>query len=170
MHDADKKPPRPTYVVHVDQSYDSSLSRVAHHLLDDAERLLKGRVQIINVWKPIKTVRRDPLAVSQCQSVREDDLVPIGVIYPQGGRMGATLSVKYNEGQKWYYKSGMSPDEALLFKCFDSRAGAQGDPRLENVAKRVPHSACKIPGTEGEEERESIETRCLVFYDDDGGN
>ncbi|EXJ78451.1 hypothetical protein A1O1_08851 [Capronia coronata CBS 617.96] len=168
-HDAEKQgppPPGPTYSVHVDQSYESALSRVRFHLPEDAERLLQGRVQLINVWRPIRTVRRDPLAVSPSECFSEDDLVVAPVIYPHGNRTGATLLVKYTDRQLWYYKAHQTPEEALVFKCFDNRAGAHSA-KYAKRAERVPHSAFEIPGTEKEEERESIEVRCLVFHEDD---
>lgn len=157
---ASKTPIRgPVKRVHIDQSYTAALSRVPHHLPLEAERLLKGRVQLINIWRPIKTITRDPLAVAQSQSVREEDLVPIGLIYDD--RQGETLSVKYHEGQKWFYKFQQTAEEVLLIKCFDNRANGQ------ERAKRVPHSAFEIPGTEAEGGRESIEVRALVFHEDD---
>ncbi|KXT03335.1 hypothetical protein AC578_3954 [Pseudocercospora eumusae] len=142
----------PVRRVHIDQSYTAALSRVPFHLPDEADQLLQGRVQLINVWRPIKTIRRDPLTVAQAQTVEEKDLVPIGLIYEK--RKGETLSVRYAETQKWFYKFRQTPEEVLLIKCFDNRAG---------VAKRVPHSAFEVPGTEAEEGRESIEVRALVF-------
>lgn len=84
--------------VHIDQSYAAALSRVSHHLPDEAEKLLKGRVQIINVWRPIKTVQRDPLAVADARSVDEDELVVVELIYPN--RRGETLSVKHSAGHR----------------------------------------------------------------------
>jgi hypothetical protein len=39
----------PVRRVHIDQSYSASVSRVPHHLPDEAEELLKHRFQIINV-------------------------------------------------------------------------------------------------------------------------
>jgi hypothetical protein len=42
----------PVRRVHIDQSYSASLSRVPFHLPDEAEELLKGRFQIINVCSP----------------------------------------------------------------------------------------------------------------------
>ncbi|OQU95228.1 hypothetical protein CLAIMM_01466 isoform 2 [Cladophialophora immunda] len=45
-HNAEKqgrRPIGPTFSVHVDQSYESALSRVAFHLPEDADKLLKGR-------------------------------------------------------------------------------------------------------------------------------
>jgi hypothetical protein len=104
-------------------------------------------------------VRRDPLAVAQSQSVAEDDLAPIGLIYPD--RKGETLGVKFNAEQRWFYKSQQRPDEALLIKCFDNWTGEGG--RFGELAKRVPHTSFEVPGTENEEGRESIEVRALVF-------
>lgn len=155
----------PVLRVHIDQSYQAALSRVPFHLPDDAEKLLKGRVQIINVWRPIKTVRRDPLAVAEAKTVQESDLVPIGLIYET--RKGETLSVKYNPAQQFYYKHHQTPEDVLLIKCFDNKAGVESDPKYADRAKRVAHTAFEIPGTQDEASRESIEVRCLVFHEDD---
>jgi hypothetical protein len=84
--------------VHIDQSYKAALSRVPHHLPDEAERLLQSRVQIINVWRPIKTVQRDPLAVAEANSVDDGSLVVTELIYPN--RRGETLAVKYDPAHK----------------------------------------------------------------------
>jgi hypothetical protein len=86
----------PVQRVHIDQSYSASLSRVTHHLPDEAEKLLQGRVQIINVWRPIKTVQRDPLAIAEANSVDDKDLVVVELIYPN--RRGETYSVKHDPG------------------------------------------------------------------------
>jgi len=60
---------------------------------------------------------------------------------------------------RWFYKSGLTPDEVLLIKCFDSK--------LDGRARRVPHTAFHIPGTENNEGRESIEVRALVFHENE---
>jgi hypothetical protein len=88
----------PVQRVHIDQSYAASLSRVAHHLPEEADKLLKGRVQIINVWRPIKTVQRDPLAVADANSVDDKSLVVSELIYPN--RKGETYSVTYDSLHK----------------------------------------------------------------------
>ncbi|KAF1848187.1 uncharacterized protein K460DRAFT_333958 [Cucurbitaria berberidis CBS 394.84] len=147
----------PVQRVHIDQSYSAALSRVPHHLPEDAEKILKGRVQIINVWRPIKTVQRDPLAVAEASSVDDGSLVVTELIYPN--RRGETYAVKHDAGHRWFYKSGLTPDEVLLIKCFDSK--------LDGRARRVPHTAFHVPGTEDKEGRESIEVRALVFHEDD---
>ena len=149
----------PVRRVHVDQSYSASLSRVPHHLPEDAEELVKGRVQIINVWRPIKTVLRDPLTVAEANTVDESDLVPTGLIYPN--RKGETLQVAHNPRHRFFYKRHQRPDEVLLIKCFDSKTDGR--------ARRVPHSAFVDPATDREDvpARESIEVRALVFHPDD---
>ncbi|EJT71333.1 hypothetical protein GGTG_10592 [Gaeumannomyces tritici R3-111a-1] len=148
----------PIQRVHIDQSYAASLSRVPHHLPDEAATLLRGRVQIINVWRPIRRVDRDPLAVAEARSVREEDLVPTGLIYPT--RKGETLQVRFDEGQRWFYKSAMAPDEVLLIKCFDSK--------VDGRARRVPHTAFADPDAPADAPaRESLEVRALVFHPED---
>jgi hypothetical protein len=88
----------PVQRVHIDQSYSAALSRVPHHLPEDAEKLLQGRVQIINVWRPIKTVQRDPLAVAEASSVDDGSLVVVELIYPN--RKGETYAVKHDPAHR----------------------------------------------------------------------
>jgi hypothetical protein len=146
----------PVQRVHIDQSYTAALSRVPHHLPSEADSLLKGRVQIINVWRPIKTVTRDPLTIAEASSVSEEDLVPTPLIYPT--RKGETFQVRFNSRQQWFYKDSLTPQEVLLIKCFDTK--------LDGRARRVPHSAFVDPLGKGHV-RESIEVRALVFHPDD---
>jgi hypothetical protein len=148
----------PVQRVHIDQSYRAALSRVPHHIPDDAEELLKGRVQIINVWRPIKPVLRDPLGVAEAHSVPDSDLVPTPLIYPD--REGETYQVKHNNSHRWFYKAGLTPDEVILIKCFDSK--------VDGRARRVPHTAFEIPNASDDTPaRESIEVRVLVFHPED---
>ncbi|KAI1662910.1 hypothetical protein F4813DRAFT_342313 [Daldinia decipiens] len=149
----------PVNRVHIDQTYSAALSRVPHHLpAEEAAELLKGRVQIINVWRPIKTVLRDPLAIAEANSVGEAELVPIPLIYPN--RKGETFAVRYAPGHRWYYKYGLTPEEVLFIKCFDSKTDGR--------ARRVPHTAFVDPAIGPDvPKRESIEVRALVFHPDD---
>ncbi|KIX06074.1 uncharacterized protein Z518_04048 [Rhinocladiella mackenziei CBS 650.93] len=146
----------PVNRVHIDQSYTAAKSRVPHHLPDEAEALLSTRYQIINVWRPIKTILKDPLAVADAHSVPDSDLVGVGLIYPD--RRGETYTVRPNPEHKWYYLYGQTPEEVLLIKCFDSK--------LDGRARRVPHTAFVNPETANEYSRESIEVRALVFHED----
>ncbi|KAK4144249.1 uncharacterized protein C8A04DRAFT_11585 [Dichotomopilus funicola] len=146
----------PVRQVHIDQSYAASEDRVRYHLPDEAEELLKKRFQIINVWRPIKTILKDPLAIADAHSVDDSDLVGAALIYPQ--RKGETYAVKPNPNHRWYFKYAQRPDEVTLIKCYDSVVSP-------DVARRVPHSAFTDPAEEDKESRESIEVRTLVFYD-----
>lgn len=147
----------PVQRVHIDQSYKAGPERVQHHLPESASRLLKGRYQIINVWRPIKTIRKDPLGVADATSVPEEDLVPVQLIYPD--RVGETFTVRPRDSHRWYYLREQTPGEVILIKCFDSK--------VDGRARRAPHSAFVDPGAEGEKARESLEVRALVFHPDD---
>ena len=143
--------------MHIDQSYKAGPDRVRRHFPDDAEHLLKGRYQIINVWRPIKTIFKDPLGVADANSVPDEDLLPVQLIYPD--RVGETFTVHPNPEHRWYYLGKQTPQEVMIFKCFDSKEDGR--------ARRVPHSAFVNPATEGESPRESIEVRTLVFHPED---
>ena len=155
-------PRQPVTRAHVDQTPRAAAERVKLHISDaeEAERLLRGRYRIVNVWKPLsdEPVQSAPLAFASAESVDSADLVPIQHRYPN--RVGETMGVKYNPGQKWLYWSGMTGDERLLLKCSDSW-GVEG---REGVRQWVPHTAFWDPRTpEGARVRESIEVRALVF-------
>jgi len=147
----------PVQRVHIDQSYAAGPQRVEYHLPSEAPTLLKGRYQIINVWRPIKTIFKDPLGVASATSVQDEDLVPVKLIYPN--RVGETCTVKPNEKHEWHYLHGQTPGEPLLIKCFDSKTDGR--------ARRVPHSAFVDEEYKDTYSRESIEVRTLVFHEDD---
>lgn len=144
----------PVTRVHVDQTARSTEWRVRLHDPEDAEELLKGRYRIINVWRPLNgPVQSFPLGFASAESVDDNDLIPVEHRYPY--RTGETAVVRFNEGQKFFYWSGMQNDERLFLKCFDSKDG---------VGRRVPHTAFVDPRTpEGAVGRESIEVRALVY-------
>jgi len=147
---------QPVNRVHVDHTAKSGPQRVRDLLASDAQNLLKGRVQVINVWRPIKGPLLDaPLAVCDAQSVAPEDLVPSDLIYPH--RVGETYSVTYRPSHQWFYFRNMDIDEALLLKCYDSKTDGR--------ARFAPHSAFIDPETPLDAPpRESIELRSLVFH------
>jgi hypothetical protein len=149
-------PRQPANRVHVDQTITSGANRVREHLPDEAEELLKGRVQVINLWRPIRGPLRDsPLAMADGTTVVPDDLVASDLIYPN--RRGETYSVKYNPNHRWFYFADMTPDEALLLKCYDSATDGR--------TRFGPHTAFVDPTTPLDApSRESIELRTLVFH------
>ena len=78
---------------------------------------------------------------------------------------GETFAVRHNEAHRFFYVKDMIPDEAMFIKCFDS--WGQGLPGgKEGLARCTPHTAFVDPQTpESAPGRQSIEVRCLVFYD-----
>lgn len=149
-------PRQPATRVHVDHTARSGPQRVRDLLGEEAEELLKGRVQVINLWRPIKGPLRDaPLAVCDARTVDPADLVPSDLIYRD--RVGETYSVTYNPAHRWYYVPEMRADEALLLKCCDSKTDGR--------ARFMPHTAFTDPTTPPDAfPRESIELRTLVFH------
>jgi hypothetical protein len=150
-------PRQPATRVHVDHTARSAPQRVRDLLGEEAEGLLRGRVQVVNLWRPIlsEPLRDAPLAVCDSRTVDSDDLVPSDLVYRD--RVGETYSVKYNPAHRWYYAPEMRRDEALLLKIADTR---------EDISARfMPHTSFTDPTTPpGAPMRESIELRTLVFH------
>jgi hypothetical protein len=149
-------PRQPATRVHVDHTANSAPQRVRAFLPDEAEELLKGRVQIINLWRPIKHPVYDaPLAVCDATTVSPDELVPSDLVYPN--RVGETYNVRFGPNHRWYYVPRMRPDEVLLLKCTDSRTdvAARFTPHTAFLEENVPEAAPR---------RESIELRTFVFH------
>ena len=117
--------------------------------------MLRGRVQIINLWRPIRGPLRDaPLAVCDAASVAFTDFVPSDLVYRD--RTGETYRVRYNPAHRWFYVPEMRVDEAILIKCYDS---------AEDKARFTAHSAFEDPTAPPDVlPRESIELRTLAFH------
>ena len=149
-------PRQPATRIHVDQTDASGANRVREHLPAEADELLKGRVQVVNLWRPIRGPLRDsPLALCDAASVAADDLVASDLIYPN--RRGETYSVKFNSDHRWFYFPEMTADQALLLKCYDLATDGR--------ARFAPHTAFVDPTTPKDAPpRESIELRTLVFH------
>ena len=157
--------------MHIDQSEDGAVQILEDNIsAPERERLLKTRWGIVNVWRPIKPIKKDPLAVCDAASVPDEDLMAVTAQLPPAStgtfenisksKHQETWGVKAGKDQRWYYASEMTPNEALLIKCFDSR-------RDGKTARRSPHSAFEDPNAEGvQEPRESVEVRSLVFWED----
>ncbi|GAA5946142.1 hypothetical protein JCM3765_000133 [Sporobolomyces pararoseus] len=159
---------KPVQAVHVDQTPLSGKKRVLRHAKEeglDGEHLLRGRAQLINVWRPLRGPVLDvPLAVADFRTLDvNEDLIPSRLIYPPQGEPGyqpegETFAIKHSERHQWYYVSEMGPQEVLLLKCWDN---------TENGGVRTPHTAFNDPRFYGKEDvplRQSIEIRALVFH------
>lgn len=145
-------PRAPVTRAHIDQTRASAEQRVHYHMGAEAPQLLKSRVRLINVWRPLNgPVVSSPLAFADSRTVSDEMLAGVQHRYPH--RVGETAGVKFSEAGEWHYLSGMRDDERILLQCYDSLDGA-----------RTPHSAFVDPRTRPEwPGRESIEVRALVF-------
>ena len=145
----------PVTRTHVDQSYAGAELRLRWEFCDpeEAEMLLKRRYQIINIWRPIETILKDPIAVADANSVPDSDLVGAGMVEDQFH--GESWVVRHNPEHRWYFKYRMTPEDVLLIKCFDSDT---------SLARRALHSAFEDPAYRDEPSRQSVEVRCLVLY------
>lgn len=147
-------------------------SLIAQH---DADRVLRadGRFAIINVWRNIspQPVAMHPLALCDSQTVRPEDLVVFEIHYPN--RIGENYFATYSERHRMYFYPGMTRDEALLIKQWDSAgtlarsAGLRADSEDRDAPCTFSfHSAFAQPQTPpNAPDRWSIEVRCLVLYD-----
>ncbi|KAF2807219.1 uncharacterized protein BDZ99DRAFT_536502 [Mytilinidion resinicola] len=147
----------PSAMAHVDQTSQAAEQRVWYHMKDEAEKLLKGRYQIINVWHPLfGPIRHRPLGLCDYNSVNQaKDLEASDLIFPH--YVGEQWYSYHSPNHRWYYISDQMPDECWLFKCHDSLT--------DGTAKYAMHTAIVLPKEDEERPRESIEFRCLVFYE-----
>ena len=148
----------PVAVAHNDYTEQSAPQRVRDLLAAEAaERFLAGRFAIVNVWRSFgASAERFPLAVADGRTVLQEDYVSVDLVYPD--RIGEISYTAHSSGQRWHYFSMMRPDEALIFKCFDSAR----DGRTRYTAHTGfanPHASPATPP------RESIEVRTLLYFD-----
>ncbi|OAP55830.1 hypothetical protein AYL99_09982 [Fonsecaea erecta] len=187
-------PRQPVQQVHVDQTPNAAAVRVRRHLpAEEAEELLKGRYQIINIWRPIANPASDfPLAVIDYRTTEPSDLIKVDLLYPKrqtngfhddddrGKEVlpdpnsitstagyevkGETFAVRPNDKHRFFYMKDMTPDEVMFIKCFDSFSEVNGGKK--GIAAYTPHTAFVDPQTPADAPgRQSIEVRSLVFYE-----
>ncbi|KAK4057092.1 hypothetical protein OIO90_001992 [Microbotryomycetes sp. JL221] len=152
---------KPVSFTHVDQTPASGTARVLRHAgQQEGERLLKGRAQLINVWRPLRGPVLDfPLAYADARTLNKKSLIPSDLLYED--RKGETLQVEFSDQHRWYYLSSMQPDEAVLLKCWENTVDGQG-------GNPTPHTAFvdeRYFNQPGVELRQSIEIRALVFHE-----
>jgi hypothetical protein len=142
--------------VHNDYTEWSGPQRVRDLMGDEAEELLRRRFAIVQVWRPIRhPVESWPLAIADARSLAPDDMVVTERRY--ANRIGQTSAITWNPDHRWYWFPRMRPDEALVFKVFDSMTDGR--------ARFTAHTAFDDPTTPPHARpRESIEIRTLAFF------
>ena len=151
----------PARIVHVDYTEASGPVRAADVLgKETVDRILGtgGRIAEINVWRPIAgPVQRSPLAVADARSVDRNDLIATEQKFPD--RTGEIYMIAHAPEQRWCWVSGMTRDEALLLKGWDSLDDGR--------ARFTPHGSFALPDQDPEAPpRESIETRVYLVFDE----
>jgi hypothetical protein len=145
----------PVRYAHNDYTERSGPQRVRDLLPAESESLLRRRFAVINVWKPIRRpVEQAPLAVCDARTIEIDDFIPTDLRYRD--RTGEVYSLSWSARHAWFYFPRMTPDEAMLLKCYDSAT---------DRARFTAHSAFDDPaGPADAPARESIEVRTLAFF------
>jgi hypothetical protein len=149
----------PADIAHNDYTARSGVKRLCDYFAgepEEAEKLLQRRFAIINVWRSIAgPVRNHPLVLCDATTVGADELVSVERRAEE--RVGELQVALPGPGQQWYYYPDMRMSEALLIKTFDSETDGR--------TRFTIHSSCEIPGAPIDAPpRESIETRCMVFF------
>ncbi len=145
----------PVMRVHNDYTEASGPQRVRDLMGGEAEELLQRRFAFINVWRPIRAPLLDrPLALCDAASAAATDFVRSEQRYED--RTGEIYVMRWSPRHRWLYAPAMGTDEALVFKCYDSRRDA---------ARFVAHTAFDDPTTPSDAPpRESIEMRTITFF------
>jgi len=147
-------PRRPARNVHNDYNEAGAEQRlvdlVGH---EKAEAFKRASYGFVNIWRPIENViSSSPLGFIHPNSMEADDWMDIGLIYPD--RFGQILGVAANQSHEWFFKSQMSPEDAVIFNIYDSCGRAH-----------LAHSALDLPtDANAISPRKSIESRTLVRY------
>jgi hypothetical protein len=149
---------RPARFVHVDVS-DSTAANFYTRARPDNGRAVRRSAQY-NVWRSLTPPPQDvPLAVCEARSVSPADLIPADAMFDRDGTIVFSFEawlLRHNPAQRWSYFSGMSRDEALIFKTHDTDPAA---------AHCVPHGAFDDPGCPADvAPRASIEMRGIAYW------
>jgi hypothetical protein len=150
----------PAFGAHVDYGR-RTIEDIARPILGArADDWLAKRVVLMNLWRPISTVYRTPLALCDASTVQADDLhdseIRGGLDDPNRAPLyGYNLS--YNRDHRWYYASRMQPDELFAFKLYDSDAARP---------QWTGHTAINDPETPPDAPpRQSMEIRTISFIE-----
>lgn len=141
--------------VHNDYTEASGRRRLALVLGEERARQVQERYCIVNIWRSIRgPVLDTPLALCDARSVQAPDLVDSEIVYAD--RTGLIYQLRHNPAHRWAYFHALQPEEAIVFKQYDSSAG---------VSRFTPHAAFDHPNTPPDAPlRESIEARVLVLF------
>ncbi|KAJ5088453.1 hypothetical protein N7456_012069 [Penicillium angulare] len=144
----------PSSHVHLDQDATNVPRMIRRHFPEKPESVMKRRVRIINVWKPlVDTVNDHPLAICDGSTIADSDLVAADHI--TRGHFDINCYGLFSERHIWWYLNRQRQNEAILFKNFDADETV--------LAKHCLHTSfLQYPENTQNPSRESIEVRALV--------
>jgi hypothetical protein len=151
----------PARFIHVDIS-DATAEQFAQRSMPKTSGRTLRRFAHYNVWRAFSSPPQDiPLTVCDARSVQLADLMCADAIFDEQGKPEWSFEgwvVRHSAAHRWSYFSGMTRDEALIFKTNDS------DPTQPHC---VPHSAFDDPSCpKGVSSRASIEMRGIAYWFD----
>ncbi|KAK3344776.1 hypothetical protein B0H65DRAFT_524018 [Neurospora tetraspora] len=149
---------QPTSLAHIDFTPEEGERMIRVLFGDRAEEVLKGRWQVVNVWKPIRGPLNDwPLGLCDARTLDfEKDTVASDVVFDNF--YTENMQVYHNPASEWYYLPDHNTWEAFIFKSTDSDLSAP--------VRGCCHSGFLNPKSKKGERRESLDCRCFVFYAD----
>ncbi|MCJ1386326.1 hypothetical protein MMC17_009452 [Xylographa soralifera] len=172
----------PNRMVHVDYSLKGLRAMVrlgrkdildaANPVIDAEDRGENPRYACYSVWRPLKTIERDPLVVLDWRATNNSELVPyvgrvLSGITPNGEYIRESFThdpPKMPQNHRWYWMPYQQPNEVLILKFADTAAGELGE-KNAHIAACCAHAAARIAGSEGLPPRESIECRIIAFWE-----
>ncbi|KAI1339033.1 hypothetical protein F5Y15DRAFT_91752 [Xylariaceae sp. FL0016] len=149
-----------SFMTHVDATPVGAMRRLRRYLspnecIEYLDQPDKYRVRIMNVWRPVAQAVYDrPLGICDFFSTVPEDFVPVQ-FHTSTENVGEVYWLRHNENQRWYYISGHTPEELLLFLNYDSdyRSGP----------KCIPHCSFQHADFPDESNRQSLELRLAVI-------
>lgn len=128
------------------------------------------RYAVLSAWRylgPSDKCRSSHLAVLDHRSVRkQSDLLPLSLVANGCHGGNYRLSSASSSQHEWYYYPEMTPEEVLLFTCFDSNHPAKDTTFANTPITTCMHSAFRDPNPPKDEpSRQSIDIRFLLIWD-----
>ena len=155
---------QPARFPHVDFTADTAPG-LADNIFGSRAVALKPGQRLVgyNIWRVFSDPPQNvPLAVCDARSIAREDLVPGDGVYDEGEdrskwwELEAYL-LRHNPRHRWLYFSGMTRDEALMFRSYDNEPVWRSG---------VPHTAFDDPTCPDDAPgRVSVEARAYAVFD-----
>lgn len=152
----------PSHEMHSDFSAAGAREYLASTMLKDdpaaLEALSRKRILVVNAWRPLRPIERDPLAIADWAALDPAAcLVHWRVSFEGGTRQNESHKVRPHDSQKWKTLRAQLPSEPVLFLCFDSS---------REYGMAVPHGSFVDPEYEDSDTRISFEVKIYCFLDE----